>query len=103
MMQRRVLATIACCVIVLATASSASAAPNEKPPRCNGGGALLTEDQAIAQKIFQEGIEGGFFTEDELREGFRTFDDNGNGLVCFKPLPGKRFVLPHPFRIGDDR
>ena len=100
---RRVLATVASCVILLAAASPASGAPNEKPPRCTGGSVPLNADQAVQQPIFQQGIEEGFFTEEDLRMGFADFDDNGNGILCFKPLPGKRFELPHPFRIGDDR
>jgi hypothetical protein len=103
MVHRRVLATLACCVVLLATASSASGAPNEKPPRCTGGSVALNADQAVSQPIYQQGIDEGFFTEEDLRMGFADFDDNRNGIVCFKPLPGKRFVLPHPFRIGDDR
>jgi hypothetical protein len=75
----------------------------EKPPRCTGGHALLNADQAVQQPIYQEGIARDLFTEEDLRMGFAEFDDNGNGLACFKPLPGKKFVLPHPFSIGDDR
>lgn len=99
MLQRRVLITLACCVFLLATASSASAAP--KP--CPGSYALLNADQAIAQPIFQEGIALGLFTEEDLRQGFAGFDENGNGLACFKPGGGIHFELPHPFRIIDDR
>jgi hypothetical protein len=89
--------------MLLASASSASGAPKEKPPRCQGGFALLNADEAISQPIFQEGIRLGLFTEEDLRMGFAGFDENGNGLACFKPLPGAKFVLPHPFRIRDDR
>ena len=99
MLQRRVLTTLACCVFLLATPSSASAAP--KP--CPGSHDLLNADQAIAQPIFQEGIALGLFTEEELRQGFAGFDENGNGLACFKPGGGIHFALPHPFHIIDDR
>jgi hypothetical protein len=102
MIWRRGLATVASCVILVATASSASAAQKEKPPRCQGGFALLTEDEAVQQPIFLKGIEDGLFTEEQLRMGFAGFDENGNGLACFKPLPGDKFMLPHPFRIRDD-
>ena len=58
---------------------------------------------SVHLSIFQDGIEQGFFTEEDLRMGFASFDVNGNGLACFKPLPGDKFALPHPFRIQDDR
>jgi hypothetical protein len=48
---------------------------------------LLTADLVVQLPIFQEGIAAGLNTEAEIRKGFAGFDENGNGLVCFKPKP----------------
>ena len=79
---RGVVAATACLVWLGAAASAAQSA--DGPPVC--------PDSYTAQTLEENLVRyAGFYTEQEIRDGFASRDRNGNGIVCGKPFQKDRY------------
>jgi len=72
-----------------------------RPPGFELG--ALTLEQALQLPRFVAGIDAGVFTVERITAHFAEFDVNGNGVLCYKHVPGLEHAgAPYSYEIIDD-
>src|SRR4051794_17426884 len=92
---RGAIATMAAYCALLAAMAPGAAGASQQRPACPPGYELgaLTFEQVLQQGLYQEPLDAGLVTVEELAAGFAGFDANGTGILCFKFTASHRYLI----------